>query len=205
MKIAMNDLLKKIKLNIPKNRVNGLLYNRIVLYVVFAIALANLYIISVNGEYAYLTVFILVGFLTTFFSKNMMVVLFSSIVITNLLKLGMSSRSFEGMETADTETKEPETKEPEINEPEINETGTKEPGTKDKKPVDKAELSEKPENSEEEVKKAKLKIMEDGKELLTVQKEIVKGFENIEPYMNKAESLATKIEQSAGFITNLQK
>ena len=200
MKIAMNDLLKKIKLNIPKNRVNGLLYNRIVLYVVFAIALANLYIISVNGEYAYLTVFILVGFLTTFFSKNMMVVLFSSIVITNLLKLGMSSRSFEGMETADTETKEPETKEPETKEPEINETGTK-----DKKPVDKAELSEKPENSEEEVKKAKLKIMEDGKELLTVQKEIVKGFENIEPYMNKAESLATKIEQSAGFITNLQK
>ena len=196
MKVAMSDLLKKLKLNIPKNRVNGLLYNRIVLYVVFAIALANLYIISVNGEYTYLTVFILVGFLTTFFSKNMMVVLFSSIVITNLLKLGMSSSRFEGMET---ETKEPETKEPET-----KETETKETETKDKKPLDKAELSEKPENSEEEIKKAKQKIMEDGKELLTVQREIVKGFENIEPYMNQAESLATKIEKSAGFITGLQ-
>lgn len=68
----------------------GLLYNKWVLYGVFLLSLLNLLVWLVMGDIMNATVFILIGFLTSFFSKNMVVILIFSLVVSNVLKYGVS-------------------------------------------------------------------------------------------------------------------
>ena len=77
-----------------------ILHNRIILYFFFAIALIDLvYFLNIGDMYSF-SVLILVGILTSFFIKNMIVILFVAVVTTHLLKYGRSSFS-EGMEGMD--------------------------------------------------------------------------------------------------------
>jgi hypothetical protein len=62
------------------------LYCRWVLYTVFLLSIGNIYYLLLGGDYFTLAVFILVAFLTTFFSKNMVVILCISLVISTILK-----------------------------------------------------------------------------------------------------------------------
>lgn len=75
-----------------------------ILYVVFFLAASDLYIFAVNGELFYVSLFVLIGILTTFFSKNMTVILLIAMTLTNILRFGKDVRVKEGMEDgADTE------------------------------------------------------------------------------------------------------
>jgi len=75
-----------------------------ILYVVFFLAASDLYIFAVNGELLYVSLFVLIGILTTFFSKNMTVILLIAMTLTNILRFGKDVRVKEGMEDgADTE------------------------------------------------------------------------------------------------------
>jgi|UniRef100_A0A6C0F365 hypothetical protein len=73
-----------------------ILHNRTVLYFVLFLAIANLLILAVGNEYKYISVFFLTGFVTSFFSKNMMVIMCIAMVITNILKFGTVNEGFEG-------------------------------------------------------------------------------------------------------------
>jgi hypothetical protein len=74
-----------------------LLHNRIILYSFCVVALFELvYFLSINDMYSFSTL-ILIGLLTSFFNKNMTVILFVAIVFTHVLKYGRSSFS-EGMD-----------------------------------------------------------------------------------------------------------
>ena len=75
----------------------GLLHNRILLYATFVLSLLNLVFFIVDKDFTSITFFILIGFLTSFFSKNMMVVLLLSLILTNILKYG-STLNKEGMD-----------------------------------------------------------------------------------------------------------
>jgi hypothetical protein len=76
---------------------NPLLHNRIILYFFFAVALFELiYYLNTKDMFSFSTL-ILIGILTSFFNKNMTIILLTSIVFTHLLKYGPSSYS-EGME-----------------------------------------------------------------------------------------------------------
>ena len=95
----MFNKLMKLKYNF-----NPILHNRIILYLFFAIALIDLmYFLNTNDMYSF-SILILVGWLTSFFNKNMIVILFVSIVFTHLLKYGRSSFS-EGLEGMDKDEK----------------------------------------------------------------------------------------------------
>jgi hypothetical protein len=85
------DLYKKASKNMSNKKMVkvDLLHNKIVLYVVFAISLINLLIWVVGGDAVNVIVFLLVGFLTTFFSKNMIVVLLFALVVSNIVKFGI--------------------------------------------------------------------------------------------------------------------
>jgi hypothetical protein len=88
-----------------KYNFNPLLHNRIILYLFFAIALVDLvYFLNIGDMYSF-SVLILVGMLTSFFNKNMTVILFVAVIFTHLLKYGRSSFS-EGMEGMDKEESE---------------------------------------------------------------------------------------------------
>jgi hypothetical protein len=93
------NLLKKQLLS-PTN--NAIIHNRFVLYFILFIALANLYFLTMSGDLVFTSIFVLVGFLTSFFSKNMLVILFIAVTITNILKYGSAIKQ-EGFEDADTE------------------------------------------------------------------------------------------------------
>lgn len=98
---AITKALDKLSKNLPKKllglgNMNAILHNRLFLYIVFAFSLLNLYVFTVNREFIFITFFILFGFLTSFFSKNMIVILLLSAVLTNTIKYG--SNLYEGME-----------------------------------------------------------------------------------------------------------
>lgn len=68
----------------------SLLYNKFVLYAAFIVCLINLLIWLFSGEFIHVAVFLLVGYLTTYFSKNMIVILVISLVVSNVVKSGTS-------------------------------------------------------------------------------------------------------------------
>lgn len=71
------------------------------LYLIFFLAACDLYIFAVNGELLYVTIFVLIGFLATFFSKNMTVILLVAMILTNIFRFGKDVRVKEGMESAE--------------------------------------------------------------------------------------------------------
>jgi hypothetical protein len=75
----------------------SLLYNKYVLYVAFIVCLINLLIWMFSGEFVHVAVFLLVGYLTSYFSKNMIVILVLALVVSNVVKSG-TNIVLEGME-----------------------------------------------------------------------------------------------------------
>lgn len=90
----------------------NLLKSRVVLWLLFVIALANMYAYLMSANEEYIAFILLSGFITSFFSKNMIVVLFFAICIPNILRFVMDRKYMqEGLvsngEDDDTETDKP--------------------------------------------------------------------------------------------------
>ena len=82
----------------------SLLYNKYLLYVAFIISFMTLLGWLFSKEFIPIIVFILVGYLTTFFSKNTIVVLVIAFVVSNVVKAG--SVAIEGMKEGSNNKKE---------------------------------------------------------------------------------------------------
>ena len=104
--------LNNIKQQLLSSRNNLIIHNRYVLYILLFLSLANLYYLSNSYDYFSVVIFFLVGFLTTFFTKNMIIIMFFALVFTFILK-NANSPSLEGLENKDTkkDTKKKTTKE----------------------------------------------------------------------------------------------
>jgi hypothetical protein len=74
-----------------------LLHNKYVLYGVAGVAFINLLLLLIGGDIFHAVVFLILGFLTSFFSKNMVVILAIALAATNLIKYGLDYAK-EGME-----------------------------------------------------------------------------------------------------------
>ena len=94
--------------SISKSTSNSILHNRFLLYALLAIALIDVLYLLNTRDFTSVIVFILVAVLTTFFSKNMIIVLFVAICITYMLKHTKSLEGLEGIEEEDEEIKEEE-------------------------------------------------------------------------------------------------
>ena len=88
------------KKNKNKNMdLNYLLRNRNVLYVVLLFAIANLFSYLMMKQLDAVAFFIIIGFLTSYFSKNMIVIMLTSMISTFLLvQVNMLGNVQEGME-----------------------------------------------------------------------------------------------------------
>ena len=93
-----------MKFKVPK--MDKLLNDKNVLYVVFVLAILNLlgYLLVRNTEA--LAFFLIVGFLTTYFSKNMIIVLAVAMVSTSLFNSTRSQTVKEGMSSQRDEAKD---------------------------------------------------------------------------------------------------
>lgn len=154
-----------------------LLHNKGVLYTVFALALVNFMSYIMVGDIRHSIIFVLTGYVVSMLSKNMVVILCMSMAVTNIVKV-------------------------------VSVNGTwKQEGMKSKK-------SSKDEDEEDQVKEEEedseydsdnmVGIRKDGAELIKMQDKIIDGFNEIQPYMDKAEKLARKIDDTATKLMGTQ-
>lgn len=74
-----------------------ILYNRAILYIIFIISLFQLFMFASMRDHYSTAIFVLVGFLTSFFSKNMIVILTIALAVSAIMKYGTGVRH-EGFE-----------------------------------------------------------------------------------------------------------
>lgn len=85
-------------MKLPRS-ISKLLQNKIVLYIVFFLALMMIFNYMMLGNNTAIAMFILIGFLASRFSKNMIVILIIPLILTFLFMMG--NRMREGMTTSD--------------------------------------------------------------------------------------------------------
>lgn len=159
----------------------SLIHNKYVLYFVFAIALLNLFFSAVKHDYLFCALFILVGFITAFFNKNMTVILVLTMTVSNIVRVLIRGESkFEGMKEKMDAT----------------ESVDKKPPVEDKK--------KSTDESDSKKKEFMNQIKNEAQDLLEVQQKIIQGFEQIEPEMTRAEGLIKKIDGTAKQIQAFQ-
>jgi outer membrane biosynthesis protein TonB len=118
-----------------------------------------------SGDMAAVITLGLIGFLTSFFSKNMIVIMFVALTVSSLLQYGIRANTHEGLENKE------EPQEPKIDEPA-------------------PENEKKPEEKPEE----KTPKTEETEEFVEVQKQILAGVEKMEPLLQKAEAFMDKYQ-----------
>ena len=192
------------------NTARSVIYNKYVLYVVFFAALMNLLYSAVNQDYVYCVIFVLVGFLIAFFNKNMTVILTLTVAISTILRNVLSGRGLkiEGFEEPK-EDDEDKKNEKTVQEP-FKKEGNENKGNENKE--DSSKEMAKRDSVKKDVNKnpnpTKTQLMDTLKtnalDLQEAQKEIISGFEKIEPYMDKAESLIEDIQKTALTIQGMK-
>ena len=85
---SMKNLLSMFSTRLLASKNNAILHNRFVLYFIFFISLGNLFYLTMESDVFSILTFVLIGFITSFFSKNMIVILVIALAMTNVLKFG---------------------------------------------------------------------------------------------------------------------
>jgi hypothetical protein len=179
---------------------SDLLKSRLVLYLFFFISIVNLYTLATSGNGIYAVIFILTSFLTTFFSKNMIVVLCIGLVISNILRQGIEIRVIpdgasikEGLTTEEGMKESISTLE-ESDELLIKEDSKKVDTAKDEKSTEKKEVksdSDEVKPADEDALKEK---QQEYKKLLELQNELIKGVSTMTPLLKEAKETFDKIK-----------
>ena len=76
-----------------------ILRSKILLYLATFLSVFYILMLGMAKEYVFIIIFILVSYLTTFFSKNMIVVLLLGLAVTNVVRLGKKATLSEGLDT----------------------------------------------------------------------------------------------------------
>lgn len=175
-----------IKNSFKKVDASQLLHSRAVLYILSIVSLLHIVYFASAKDINAMFIFLIVGFLTSFFSKNMVVILFIALVITHLLRCDIRRPTYEGAENMDEEKN-------------MDDAEAKAP------PEVVAEAARSAENSIAENETNKLAEAEKKKELYdklkadfvefqTIQKDILAGMKEIDPLLNRAETFISKFE-----------
>ena len=206
MMMKLNSIFGKTK--DVSNIAKGIIYNKYVLYLVFLITLLNLLYAAVEQNYMYCVLFVLIGFLTSFFNKNMTVILTitlaSATIISNILigKKMTLEEGLEGMDEGDDEHVS------------ANLVGSSKGNSGNRLigqiingnvPVPTTSgntiagnVSSQPPSS------LVASLQTQAVDLQDAQKNIIKGFETISPHMDKAENLIKSIQTTAQTIQQLK-
>jgi high-affinity K+ transport system ATPase subunit B len=191
----MRKVISNITKQVKKFKPASLLQNKVLLYIVAAIAIVHILLLANSKDFNSVLIFVIVGFLISFFSKNMIVVLLSAIIFTNLIKMvypgqeGMKGKKVkEGLEHEDEEEEEEELYDEEEEKKEEEEDegvslNIKQTAEEKKE----AELKKKQETYD--------KLKNDFNEFQSIQHDILKNMKEIDPLLTKAENFIAKFEQ----------
>ena len=147
----------------------GILTNKWILYFIFVVGFYDAVQFYQRGNMVAFAIFFVVGFLTSFFSKNMTVIIVTAIAISHLVAYG--NRQSEGLENKDGEEVEEE---------------EEEEGFEDEEPEEEVE----PEAEVKKVKKVKAEDKEEGtaenfdtSDIVAKQNELIKSMDSLKPLL----------------------
>ena len=186
--------IKKTSIKLFLKGGNSILQNVYILYFIFIVSLFNLFYFVSSANYIFATIFILVGFITSFFSKNMIVILCIALTTTHILKYGNTDLS-EGFDNNDETSLEDTT---------TNLEDKKDKTQTDDKDIldkisDKLNSSVKSSDGVDPAKQKKMEgILENYRELLDLQNKIKDGMNNIKEPLSQAEDIVSKMAKQLG-------
>ena len=170
----------------------SLLHNTFVLYFILFISVAYLFFFMQTGNFRSVFVFLLVGFLTSFYSKNMIVVLTCALIGTRIISTMDSLH--EGLET----------KEGNANNNTKNVKKNGEESSEEDEAIDEAIDEELEGVSNKEIKellsdkKIRQDIQADLQGMLKTQEKMIEGMSKLEPLIDKAEKFRQKYQKYEG-------
>tara|TARA_B100000575_G_C23129274_1_gene654733 strand:+ start:174 stop:758 length:585 start_codon:yes stop_codon:yes gene_type:complete len=183
-----------------KFKLKSILKDKNVLYIVFFLALVNLFGYLMAGNLDAVIFFLILGYLTSYFSKNMIVVMLAAIILTNLF---VSSRYLgqkpllEGMESKENASPKPvdeaEEQAEATGKPKVDYSATLEAAYDN---IDKLLSSDALSNMSNETQR-----------LAEKQQKLMGNIAKLEPMMQKAGSLLEGLDMGkmSGLMTNLDK
>lgn len=186
MPFKLPNFGKSLKL---KYNFNPILQNQLVLYLFLFMTLTQVVLFVSNNDTTGIVLMCIIGFLTSFFSKNMIVILCVVLTMTNLVKKGMKHVGYEGFEDNE--------------EPEDEDTAKKEKPAKKEKTAKKEtptedEIDDAPNSNElsdqtkDEMKREFEKLKEEYPEFSALKEDIVDAMVKIDPILDKAETFMNK-------------
>jgi len=147
MQFKLENLFNRLCKLIPSAS-GKMLYNKWVLYFIFILGIYDVIHFYQRGNTMAVAIFVIVGFLTSFFSKNMIVIIVSAIAVSHIVAYG--NKMSEGFEDDDKEKEEGfEEEEEGFEEGVEGEDDTEEEKPKEKKTKPDTESEEKKTTSEE--------------------------------------------------------
>lgn len=170
----------------------SLLHNTFVLYFILFISVAYLFFFMQTGNFRSVFVFLLVGFLTSFYSKNMIVVLTCALIGTRIISTMDSLH--EGLETKEGNADKKKNKD--VKKSKKNgEESSEEDETIDEEleGVSNKEIKELLSD-----KKIRQDIQEDLQGMLKTQEQMIEGMSKLEPLIDKAEKFRQKYQKYEG-------
>lgn len=96
-KSNLGKSIKKAQYYFKKSNFN-VLHNKYLLYFILILSICDLLLFAYLGELTHVIIYILVGVITSFFTKNMIVILTIAMVVTNLIRYGRNVNNKEGFE-----------------------------------------------------------------------------------------------------------
>ena len=187
------------KMTKMKYNFNPILQNKLVLYLFLFMTLVQIVIYVNSSDITSIVFMCLLGFVTAFFSKNMIVILCVALVVTNILNTGLNRTGIEGMkEGADKATvkKTEPTEEAKAKAKAEAEAKAKAEPTSDSLATEVAEPTAITDNEASETTNPEVKDMLTAlkKEFPDLQKELMTGLENMDSIIGKTESFVHKYE-----------
>ena len=167
-----------------------ILQNQLILYLFLFMTIVQLVIHVNNNDILSIIILSLVGFLTSKFSKNMIVILCVALTLSKMIGMGLSKAGLEGFkgkgkrgEHEDKDEKKKDEK-------------------KDKsKKDDEEELDDSPNSNElsdktkDEMKRQFEKLKEEYPEFKAIQDDLIEGISKMDPILDKAEAFMNKYSQ----------
>lgn len=204
-KSFLNNAFKKMSL---PSAAKGLLHNKYVLYIVFATALINLLYETVNQDYLYSVLFILIGFITAFFNKNMIVILVITMALSFIVRAVLRGTGVvpEGFQEGAADKESIDVKTPASDKKGASDKVTIEPtvGMMGCTSATSATINSPLTTASATKDKLLESLKTDAVELMSVQNSIISGFQTIEPSMERAEALIGSIQDTAKTIDGLK-
>ena len=174
MQFMFENLFNQVMRLVPSAS-GKILYNKWVLYFIFVVGIYDVIHFYQRGNVVAVAIFVIVGFLTSFFSKNMIVVIVSAIAVSHIFAYG--NKMTEGLENGE----EDEEKVEEFGEEEEEE------GFENEKEEEEEGFADKEEEEEEEKKPKKNKADEDDT--------FASNIEKMQNLLNQTEAIVKESKQ----------